>query len=170
MFDDFQFTLIHRPNISGSYAILLFTVLDFTSITSHIHNWVLFSLWLLLFILSGAIAPVFSCSIWAPADLGSSSFSVLSFLPFHAVHGVLKAGIQKWLAIPFSSASHWANSRRWWGTGRPGVLQSMGSQRTGHYGVTEEQQQHKIEIGLVKLLWGLSELIYVNCFRTGGTW
>ena len=27
---------------------------------------------------------------WAPTDLRSSSFSVLSFLPFHTVHGVLK--------------------------------------------------------------------------------
>ena len=26
----------------------------------------------------------------------------------------------------------WANSRRWWGTGRPGALQSTGSQRVGH--------------------------------------
>ena len=30
-----------------------------------------------------------------------------------------------------------ANSRRWWGTGRPGALQSMGSQRVGHDWVTE---------------------------------
>ena len=28
------------PNIPGSCAILLFTALDFASITSHIHNWV----------------------------------------------------------------------------------------------------------------------------------
>ena len=34
------------PNIPGSYAILLFTASDLTSITSHIHNWVLFLLWL----------------------------------------------------------------------------------------------------------------------------
>ena len=26
----------------------------------------------------------------------------------------------------------WTNSRSWWWTGRPGVLQSMGSQRVGH--------------------------------------
>ena len=32
----------------------------------------------------------------------SSSFSVL-LLPFHTVHGVLKARILKWFAIPFSS-------------------------------------------------------------------
>ena len=26
----------------------------------------------------------------------------------------------------------WENSRRWWRTGKPGMLQSMGSQRIGH--------------------------------------
>ena len=31
----------------------------------------------------------------------------------------------------------WANSRSWWWTGRPDVLQSMGLQRVGHYWVTE---------------------------------
>ena len=36
-------------------------------------------------------------------DLGSSSLSVIIFLPFHTVHGVLKARILKWFAIPFSS-------------------------------------------------------------------
>ena len=44
------------PNIPGSYAILLFTASDFTSITSPIHNWVLFLLWLCPFILSGGIS------------------------------------------------------------------------------------------------------------------
>ena len=38
LFDHFQFTLIHGPNILGFYAILFFTASDFTSITSHIHN------------------------------------------------------------------------------------------------------------------------------------
>ena len=31
----------------------------------------------------------------------------------------------------------WASSRRWWRTGKPGVLQSMGLQRVGHNCVTE---------------------------------
>ena len=31
----------------------------------------------------------------------------------------------------------WVNSRSWWRTGRPGVLQFMGSQRVGHDWVTE---------------------------------
>ena len=34
----------------------------------------------------------------------------------------------------------WANSRRWWRTGKPGVLPSMGLQRVGHDWATEEQQ------------------------------
>ena len=37
--------------------------LDFTSITSHIHNCVLFLLWVCLFILSGVISPLISSSI-----------------------------------------------------------------------------------------------------------
>ena len=46
LFDHLQFALIHGPNIPGSYAVLLFTASDFTSITSHIHNWVLWpNLW-----------------------------------------------------------------------------------------------------------------------------
>ena len=44
---------------------------------------------------------------WAPTDLGSSSFSVLSFCVsyFHTfcVHGALKARVLKWFAISFSS-------------------------------------------------------------------
>ena len=46
----------------GSYAILLFIAL-YCSITSHIHNWVLFLLWLHPFILSGVISPLISSSI-----------------------------------------------------------------------------------------------------------
>ena len=41
---------------------------------------------------------------WAPTDLGSSSFSIIhTFLPFHTIHGILKARILKWFAILFSS-------------------------------------------------------------------
>ena len=35
----------------------------------------------------------------------------------------------------------WANSRRWWRTGKPSVLQSMGSHRVGQDSATEQQQQ-----------------------------
>ena len=63
LFDHFQFALIRGPNIPGSYAILLLTASDLASITSHIHNWVLFLLWLHLFSLSGIISPLIYSSI-----------------------------------------------------------------------------------------------------------
>ena len=34
----------------------------------------------------------------------------------------------------------WASSRRWWRTGKPGVLQSVGSQRAGHDWTTTRSQ------------------------------
>ena len=44
----------------------------------------------------------------------------------------------RWLGgITDSMGMVWVNSRRWWRTGRPGVLQSMGSQGVGHDWVTE---------------------------------
>ena len=45
---------------------------------------------------------------WAPTNLGSSSFIV--FLPFRTVHGVLKAKILKWLAIPFTNGPHFVRT------------------------------------------------------------
>ena len=84
---------------------MLFTALDFTSITSHIHNWVVFSLWLRLFILSGVISPLFSSSLLGTYLPGGFIFQCSIFLPFYTVHGVFKAGILKWFAIPFSSGS-----------------------------------------------------------------
>ena len=36
----------------------------------------------------------------------------------------------------------WANSGRWWRTGKPGVLQSTGSQRVGHDWATEQHQRY----------------------------
>ena len=85
-----------------------------TSITSHIHNWVfflllfvcLFLLCLYLFILSGVISPLFSSSILGTYPLGEFIFQCPIFLPFHTVHGVLKARILKWFAIPLSSGPH----------------------------------------------------------------
>ena len=91
------------PNIPGSYAILFFTASDFTSITSHIHNWVLFLLWLHLFILSGVISPLFSSSILGTYQPGEFIFQCPSFCLFITVHGVLTTGILKWFAISFSS-------------------------------------------------------------------
>ena len=85
---------------------LLFTASDLASITSHIHSWVLFLLWLHPFILSGVISPLISSSILGSYRPGEFIFQCPSFLPFHTVHGVLKARIQKCFANPFSSGPH----------------------------------------------------------------
>ena len=106
LFDHFQFTLIHRPDIPGSYAILFFIASNLTSITSHIHNWALFLLWLSLFIFFGVISPLISSSILGTYRRGQFIFQCLIFLAFHTVHAVLKARTLKWFAIPFSSGLH----------------------------------------------------------------
>ena len=46
-------------------------------------------------------------------------------------------GWDGWMASPTQCIWVWVNSGNWWWTGRPGVLQFMGSQRVGHDWVTE---------------------------------
>ena len=79
---------------------------DLASITSYIDNWVLFLLWLHPFILSGVISPLISSSIWGTYRPGEFLCQYPIILPFHTVHGVLKARILRWFAIPFSSGPH----------------------------------------------------------------
>ena len=103
----FQFAfLIHEPDIPGSYAILLFTASDLACITSHIHSWVSFLLWLHPFIISGVISPLISCSILGTYRPREFLFQYPIILPFHTVHGVLKARILKWFSISFFSGPH----------------------------------------------------------------
>ena len=46
-------------------------------------------------------------------------------------------GWNGWMASPTQWTWVWVNSGSWWWTGKPGVLQSMGSQRLRHDWVTE---------------------------------
>ena len=80
--------------------------MDLASITSRIHNWVLFLLWLHPFILSGVISLLIFSSILGTYCPGEFLFQCPIILPSHAVHGVLKARILKWFAIPFSGGPH----------------------------------------------------------------
>ena len=61
------------------------------------------SFFLELFLYFSAVA------YWEPTILGSSSFSVISFCLF-TVHGLLKASMLKWFAIPFSSGPHFVRT------------------------------------------------------------
>ena len=87
-------------------AILLLTASDLASITSHIHHWVLFWLWLHPFVLSGVISPLIFSSLLGTYPPGEFLFWYPLILPFHTVHGVLRARILKWFAIPSSSGPH----------------------------------------------------------------
>ena len=90
-----------------------FATLDFTSTTSHIHNWALFLLWLHPFILSEIISPLISSNILGTYRPGEFLFQYPIILPFHTVHGVLKARILKWFAIPFCQTSPPWPTRLW---------------------------------------------------------
>ena len=85
----------------GSYAILLFTASDLASITSHITAGYCFcfdsipSFFLELFLHWSPVA------YWAPTDLGSSSFSILSFCLFILFMGFSKQ--EYWSGLPFPS-------------------------------------------------------------------
>ena len=46
-------------------------------------------------------------------------------------------GWDDWIASPTQWTWVWANSESWWWTGKPGVLQSIGSQGVGHDWVTK---------------------------------
>ena len=48
-------------------------------------------------------------------------------------------GWDGWMASSTQWTWVWASSRRWWGTGKPGVLQSIGLQRVGYNLVTKRQ-------------------------------
>ena len=58
--------------------------------------------------------------------------------------GKMKAGREEvnrgwdgWIASPTGWTWVWVSSRSWWWRGKPGMLQSMGSQRVGHDWATE---------------------------------
>ena len=61
-------------------------------------------------------------------------------------------GWDGWMASLTRWTWVWVNSRSWWWTGRPGVLQFMGSQRVGHDWATE----------LTELNWDV--FLELSCF------
>ena len=76
-------------------------------------------------------------------------------------------GWDGWMASLTQWTWVWVNSGSWWWTGRPGVLQSMGSQRVGHYWVTELNWTTNNEIGIMiespcRVVVGLDEVMFVK--------
>ena len=64
-----------------------------------------------------------------------------------------------WMASPTHWTWVWASSRRWRRTGKPGVLQSMGSQGVGHDWVIKQQRKiYRIQYSYWKI--GQDSLMY----------
>ena len=55
-------------------------------------------------------------------------------------------GWDGWMASSTQWTWVWANSGRWWKTGKPGMLRSTGSWRVGHGLVADQQQQRKKQL------------------------
>ena len=101
-------------------------------------------------------------------------------------------GWDGWMASPTQWTWVWANSRRWWRTGKPGVLQSMGSQRVGHDWATglnwtlpykskgesihswdqsslKKIKQNMLCISYLVYHWGKAVLFYIFCLTLNVT-
>ena len=66
-------------------------------------------------------------------------------------------GWDSWMASLTQWTWVWVSSRSWWWTGKPGVLQSMGSQRVGHNWATELNwtelnKQYEILFSFMKII------------------
>ena len=59
-----------------------------------------------------------------------------------------------WMALPTRWTWDWASPVSWWWTGKPGVLQSMGSQRVGHNWATKVNRDQ----GNTKSEWSIQQL------------
>ena len=67
-------------------------------------------------------------------------------------------GWDGWVASLIHWTWVWVNSGNWWWTGRPGVLQSTGSQRVGHYWATELTEIARTKPELSELLdWSIKD-------------
>ena len=63
-------------------------------------------------------------------------------------------GWEDWVASLMQWTWTWENFRRWWETGRPGVLQSMGLQRVGHDWAAEQDSRRCVKAS--KCFWRIS--------------
>ena len=103
------------------------------------------------------------------------AYSLEKTLMLGKTEGRRRRGRQRtWMTSPTQWTWIWASSGRWWRTGNPGELQSMGLQKVGHNLVTEQQTVMTImdgdavssaKIGKKQIEnWALRWLIHHNIF------
>ena len=68
-------------------------------------------------------------------------------------------GWDDWMASPTQWTWVWVDSGSWWWTGRPGVLQFMGSWRVGHDWATELNWINVCNLALITLLYKVLNLL-----------
>ena len=91
-----------------------------------------------------------------------------------------KGMIDGWMASPTRWTWVWVNSGSWWWTGRPGVLQVMGSQRVGHDWATKlnwsfswlksfdgEKMSISSFLRFPLICWLSVQVNFYHCNRTG---
>ena len=74
-------------------------------------------------------------------------------------------GWDGWIALPTLWTWVWVNSGSWWWTGKPGVLQSMGSPRVGHHWATELKTTFDLNAEL-KIKWVSQKGNKHNCIES----
>ena len=75
--------------------------------------------------------------LWPP---NAKCWLIWKTLMLGKIEGRRRRGRQRmngWMALPTQWTWVWMDSKRWWWTGRPGMLWFMGSQRVGHNWTTE---------------------------------
>ena len=71
-------------------------------------------------------------------------------------------GWDGWMASLTPWTRGWTSSGSWGRTGRPGVLQSMGSQRVRNHWATELTDAHKTKLGFLLLICLVSTLLLIQ--------
>ena len=107
----------------------------------------LFSTWLIsiLIFIRSVLGVLWKewCESWNSSTLVTSCEELTHWKRLWCWEGLRAGGEEDdrgwdgWMASLTRWTWVWVNSRSWWWTGRPGVLQFMGSQRVGHAWVTE---------------------------------
>ena len=126
------FSLIWRPQVLSKlhryYFLYLFEYSSFLSSHPSLHTSTLWKEW---------------CWSWNSSTLATSCKELNHWKRLWCWEGLGAGGEgddrgwHGWMASPTRWTWVWVNSRSWWWTGRPGVLQFMGLQRVGHDWATE---------------------------------